>query len=261
MVAATAPLSAGMTGESAAVEVAAIGISVAGVAAVEVAAVGVPGVSISMIDVPVIGIAGVDISTIGITTTIGVTATISITATVVFALKTTSVKATAVEISCIPSLEKRLVVGIVGIIPKVTVPDRVIVVCIPGELSCKGYSIAIGISIIGIGIGALVCGIRLLVDGGRLLIGRLRLLIGRLRLLIGRGRLLIGRGRRLLINRIGFLGIAPGGNQQAGGCQGGECKDRFHFVCDFKLGAELVFRFAHPVYKKANRAVYLMGIC
>jgi hypothetical protein len=66
---------------------------------------------------------------------------------------------------------------------------------------------------------------------------------------------------RLLINRIGFLGIAPGGDQHAGGCQGGECKDLFHFVCDFKLAAELLFRFAHPGYKKANGAVYLTGVC
>jgi hypothetical protein len=231
-----------MTAESAVVEVAPIGISVAGEsAAIEVAAVGVPGVGISTIDVPVIGIAGVDIFTIGIAAAIG------ITATVVFALKTTSVKATAVEISCIPSLEKRPVVGIVGIIPIVAVPDRVIVVCIPGELSCKGYSIAIGISIIGIGIGALVCGIWLLVDGGRLLIDG--------------SRFLIARSSRLLINRIGFLCIAPGGNQQARGCQGGECKDLFHFVCDFKLADELLFRSAYPGYKKANEAVYLTGVC
>ena len=232
MVAETAPLSTGMTAEPTAVKIAAIGISVAGIGAIEAPAVGVP---------------GVDISTIGITTTIGVAATIGITATVVFALKTTSVKATAVEISCIPTLEKRPVVGIVGIIPIVAVPNRVIVICIPGELSCKGYSIAIGISIIGVGIGALVCGIGLLVDGGRLLIRRLRLLIG--------------RRSRLLINRIGFLCIAPGGDQQGGCCQGGKGKELFHFVCDFKLAAELLFRFAHPGYKKANRAVYLTEVC
>jgi hypothetical protein len=214
-----------MTGESAAVEVAAIGISVAGIAAIEAPAVGVPGVGIS---------------------TIGIAAAIGITATVVFALKTTSVKATAVEISCIPTLEKRPVVGIVGIIPIVTVPDRVIVVCISRELSCEGYAIAVGIPV-WVGIGALVCGIGLLVDGSRLLIGRLRLLIG--------------RRSRLLINRIGFLCIAPSGNQEAGCCQGGEGKELFHFVCDFKLAAELLFCFAHPGYKKANGAVYLTGVC
>jgi len=226
MVAETAPLSTGMTAESTAVKIAAIGISVAGIGAIEAPAVGVPGVDVAMI---------------------GISSAISMTATIVFALKTTSVKATAVEISCIPTLEKRPVVGIVGIIPIVAVPDRVIVVCIPGELSCKGYSIAIGISIIGVGIGALVCGIGLLVDGGRLLIRRLRLLIG--------------RRSRLLINRIGFLCIAPGGDQQGGCCQGGKGKELFHFVCDFKLAAELLFRFAHPGYKKANRAVYLTEVC
>ena len=241
MVAETAPLSTGMTAEPTAVKIAAIGISVAGIGAIEAPAVGVPGVDVSTIDVPAIGIAGVDVAMIGISSAI------SITATIVFALKTTSVKATAVEISCIPTLEKRPVVGIVGIIPIVAVPDRVIVVCIPGELSCKGYSIAIGISIIGVGIGALVCGIGLLVDGGRLLIRRLRLLIG--------------RRSRLLINRIGFLCIAPGGDQQGGCCQGGKGKELFHFVCDFKLAAELLFRFAHPGYKKANRAVYLTEVC
>jgi len=226
MVAETAPLSTGMTAEPTAVKIAAIGISVAGIGAIEAPAVGVPGVDVAMI---------------------GISSAISMTATIVFALKTTSVKATAVEISCIPTLEKRPVVGIVGIIPIVAVPDRVIVVCIPGELSCKGYSIAIGISIIGVGIGALVCGIGLLVDGGRLLIRRLRLLIG--------------RRSRLLINRIGFLCIAPGGDQQGGCCQGGKGKELFHFVCDFKLAAELLFRFAHPGYKKANRAVYLTEVC
>jgi len=211
MVAETTPLSAGMTADSAAACISVTSITAIEVAAVEVAAVGVP---------------GVDISTIGIAA-----ATICITATVVFALKTTSVKAAAVEISCIPSLEKRPVVGIVGIIPIVAVPDRVIIVCIPGELSCKGYSIAVSIPA-WVGIGALIC---------------------RIGFLVNRSRLLVNRSRN--------LGIAPGGDQQAGGCQGGECKDLFHFVCDFKLAAELVFLSAHPGYKKANREVYLTGVC
>jgi hypothetical protein len=215
MITETTSLSAGMTGESAAIEV----------AMVEVATVGISVAGIATIDVPAIGVPGVSISTIGISTMIGVAASIGITATVVFALKATSVKTTTVEICCIPSLEKRPIVCIIGVIPIMSVPNRVIVICIPGELSCKGYSIAVGISIIGVGIGTLICGIGLLVDGGRLLIGRRRLLIG--------------RGSRLLINRIGFLCIAPGGDQQAGGCQGGERKDPFHFVCYFKLAAEL----------------------
>ena len=136
MVTATAALRGTVPGEAAVVgkSVAAIEVS-----AVSIPAVGEAAIGETMIDVPAIGKASVGVS-----------------ATIVFALKTTSVKATAVEISGIPSFEKRPIVGIVGVVPIVAVPDRVVVVRIPGELSLKGYTVAIGIPIIGVGIGLLV---------------------------------------------------------------------------------------------------------
>jgi hypothetical protein len=151
----TAPLRATMSGKSAAVEVAPAGISVSAieVAAVEVAAIGKAGV-----EVATAGVSAIDVAT-----TIGISAAIRISASVVFVLKTTPVKATAIEISGIPSFEKRPIVGIVSIIPIVAVPDRIVVVRISGEVSFKAYTIAVGISIIGIGVGALICGIRFLI--------------------------------------------------------------------------------------------------
>jgi hypothetical protein len=160
------------------------------------------GISVTAIEVAAIGISGVEVATAGVSaidvaTTIGVAAAIGISATVVFVLKATPIKATAVEISGISSFEKRPIVGIVGVIPIVTVPDGVVVVSIPGELGFKGYAVAVGIPISGVGISALIRRIGLLVDGRRRLVNRRRLLISRM--------------SRLLINRIGFLGIAPGG--------------------------------------------------
>jgi hypothetical protein len=104
---------------------------------------------------------------ISISAAIGISATIGVSATVVFVLKTTSVKATAVEISGIPSFEKRPIVGIVSIIPIVTVPDLVVVVRISGEVCLKAYSIAVGIPIIGVGVGVLIHRSGSLVDDGR----------------------------------------------------------------------------------------------
>jgi hypothetical protein len=195
----SAPLSAGM-----AVEPAAAGISVAS----KSAAIGIAGVEVTVTGVSVIGISRVgismiDVSTIGISAAVGIAAAIGISASVVFALKATSVKATTIEISSIPSLEKRPIVGIVGVIPIVTVPDGVVVVRIPGELSRKGYTVAVGIPIIGVGISALIC---------------------RIGLLIYRSGSLVNAGWGW------YLGIAPGGDEYAGSCQGGECKDLFHFV-------------------------------
>jgi hypothetical protein len=183
----SAPLSAGMTVESAAA-----GISMAG----KSAAIGIAGVEVATTGVSAIGEARVGISMVDVSA-------IGIAASVVFALKATSVKAATIEISGIPSLEKRPIVGIVGIIPIVTVPDGVVVVRIPWELSRKGYTVAVGIPIIGVGIGALIC---------------------RIGLLIYRSGSLVNAGWGW------YLGIAPGGDEYAGGCQGGECKDLFHFV-------------------------------
>jgi hypothetical protein len=231
MVTATAALRAAVTAKPApaGISVAAIEVSTVEVSAIEVSAIGVSGVetaiSEAMVDVSMIDVSMVDVSMVD-------KAAIGISAAVVFALKTSPIKATAVEISGIPSFEKRPIVGIVGVIPIVAIPDGVVVVCISGKVSFKAYTIAVSISIIGIGIGALICRIGFLIDW-----------------------------RRCLVNRSGGLGIAPGGDQHAGGCQGGECKDLFHFVCDFKLAAERLFLFAHPGYKKANRPVYLTGVC
>jgi hypothetical protein len=175
----------------AAIEVATIDVSAIGVSGVEVATAGV-----SAVGKAAIGIAGVSVATVDIPA-VGIPAAIGISASVVFALKATPIKATAVEISGISSFEKRPIVGIVGVIPIVTVPDGVVVVHIPGELGFKGYTVAVGIPIVGVGISALIRRIGLLVDGSRSLVDR--------------GLLLIGRMSRLLINRIGFLGIDPGG--------------------------------------------------
>jgi len=236
MVTETAAWSATMTAESSAtgISVSAIEVASVEVAATGVSVIGEAGVGISMVDVSTtIGISTIDISTIDIST-IDISAAISIPASVVFALKTPPIKATAIEISGIPSFEKRPIVGIVGIIPIVTVPDRIVVVRIPGELSCKGYTVAVGIPVVGVGVGALIC---------------------RIGLLIYRSGSLVNAGWGW------YLRIAPGGDEYAGGCQGGECKDLFHFVCDFKLAGELLFRFAHPGYKKANGAADLTRVC
>ena len=210
MVTATAALRATMAGETAPV-----GISVT---AIEVSTVEVAATSVSVIGEAGVGISTIDVSTIGIS---GVEVVAGIATSVVFALKTTPIKAASIEISGIPSFEKRPIVGIVGIIPIVTVPDGIVVVRVPGELSCKGHTVAVGIPVIGVGVGTLNCRIGFLI----------------------------------------YLGFAPGGDEHAGGCQGGECKDLFHFVCDFKLAAERLFRFAHPGYKKANGAVDLTRVC
>jgi len=126
MVTETAAWSATMTAESSAtgISVSAIEVASVEVAATGVSVIGEAGVGISMVDVSTtIGISTIDISTIDIST-IDISAAISIPASVVFALKTPPIKATAIEISGIPSFEKRPIVGIVGIIPIVTVPDR-----------------------------------------------------------------------------------------------------------------------------------------
>lgn len=208
MVTETAALRGTVPAETAVVDIAAIGISGVEVSAISISAVGKAAIGETMIDVPAIGIP----------------AAVGVPASVVFALKPSTIKSTAVEISGISSFKKWPIVGIVSVIPIVTVPNRVVVVRVSGKLSFEGYTITVGISIIGVGVSALICRIGLLVDGR-------------------------------------YLGVAPGGDQHGGGCQGGECKDLFHFVCDFKLAAELLFRFAHPGYKKANGAVDLTRVC
>jgi hypothetical protein len=211
-----------MSAESAAIKVATVGITW-----VEVTTVG-----ITWVEVTTVGVSTINVPTIYVSATIGISAAISIVATVVGALKAAHVEAAPNEKSGIPSFKKRPIVSIIVVIPVVTVPDGIVI---------------ISISFIRIRIGALICWVGLL--------------IGRIRLLIGGGRGLINR-RRCLVNAWRYiLRIATGGYQHAGGCQDGECKDLFHFVCDFKLAVELFFRCALPGYKKVNRVVYLTGVC
>lgn len=208
-------------------------------AAIKVAPIGKTLGGIAVIGVPAIGKARVGISTINVATTIGISAAISISATVICALEATYIKAATDEEPGIPTFKERPIVRIVVIIPVVTVPDGIVIVGISGERICEEYSI--GRVLIGIGIGALVRRIGLLIGWSRLLIcWRLRL-VARSRGLIGWGRRLIARSS---LRGFRILRFAAGGDQHAGGCQGGECKNLFHFVCDFKLAEELsLFRY------------------
>jgi len=171
-----------------------------------------------------------------------------------------TVKPAADKERSISAFKEGAIVGIIVIIPIVPVPGRKVIVEIPGKIVFIDDAIAAGIAI-GVGIHIL-SGIRILVRIGILVgIGILisRILVGRVRRCISGSRCSIRRSRSAIDHRgrryvnagpaktdpgaYIYLGITLGSDQHACDGQGGQCKELFHCVCDFKLAAKRLFQF------------------
>jgi hypothetical protein len=169
----------------------------------------------------VVGISMVGISMVGISTIRICAATISMAEA--GAYETGAVKTSAVEIAGVALFKKRAVVGVVAIIPIVTVPGREVVIGISGELVFIDHAIAAGVAI-GVGVCTLVIICTLILIGALVVI----------RFLVDRRRCGVDDRRRGYIDtrsvernpQMGvyvYLGVAFGGDQQTRGSEGGEC--------------------------------------